>query len=32
MIESGLILTGNDAELLSHALAEVKTKVYKDPR
>jgi len=28
MIESGLILTGSDAELLSHALAEVKTKVY----
>jgi hypothetical protein len=28
MIEKGLILTGNDAELLSHALEEVKTKVY----
>jgi hypothetical protein len=30
MIENGLILTGNDAELLSHALAEVKTKVYEE--
>ena len=28
MIENGLILTGNDAELLSRALSEVKTKVY----
>jgi hypothetical protein len=28
MIENGLILTGNDAELLSRALAEVKTKFY----
>jgi len=30
MIESGLILTGSDAELLSRALAEVKTKVYEE--
>jgi hypothetical protein len=30
MIENGLFLTGNDAELLSHALAEVKTKVYEE--
>jgi hypothetical protein len=30
MIENGLILTGSDAELLSHALAEVKTKVYEE--
>lgn len=30
MIEKGLILTGNDAELLSHALAEVKTKIYEE--
>jgi hypothetical protein len=28
MIENGLILTSNDAELLSRAPAEVKTKVY----
>ncbi len=28
MIESGLILTGSDAELLSRALSEVKTKAY----
>jgi len=28
MIEKGLILTGNDTELLSCALSEVKTKVY----
>jgi hypothetical protein len=28
MIEKGLILTGDDAELLSCALEEVKTKVY----
>jgi hypothetical protein len=28
MIENGLILTGSDAELLSRALAEVKTKTY----
>jgi hypothetical protein len=27
MIESGLILTGNDADLLRNALSEVKTKV-----
>jgi hypothetical protein len=30
MIENGLILTGNDAELLSRALSEVKTKVYEE--
>jgi hypothetical protein len=30
MIEKGLILTGSDAELLSHALSEVKTKVYEE--
>jgi hypothetical protein len=30
MIENGLILTGSDAELLSHALAEVKKKFYKE--
>jgi hypothetical protein len=30
MIEKGLILTGNDAELLSCALSEVKTKVYEE--
>jgi len=30
MIENGLILTGNDAELLSLALAKVKTKVYEE--
>jgi hypothetical protein len=30
MIENGLILTGSDAELLSRALAEVKTKVYEE--
>ena len=29
-IENGLILTGSDAELLSRALAEVKTKVYEE--
>jgi hypothetical protein len=28
MIEKGLILTGSDAELLSRALSEVKTKAY----
>jgi hypothetical protein len=28
MIERGLILTGQDAELLSQVLEEVKTKVY----
>jgi len=28
MIENGLILTGSDAELLSRALSEVKTKVF----
>ncbi|MGA7075243.1 MAG: hypothetical protein WBZ42_01660 [Halobacteriota archaeon] len=30
MIETGLVLTGSDAELLSHALAEVKTKFYEE--
>jgi len=30
MIESGLILTGSDAELLSRALSEVKTKAYEE--
>lgn len=30
MIEKGLILTGSDAELLSQALAEVKTKVSEE--
>ena len=30
MIENRLILTGSDAELLSHALAEVKTKVFEE--
>jgi hypothetical protein len=30
MIENGLFLTGSDAELLSRALAEVKTKVYEE--
>jgi hypothetical protein len=30
MIENGLFLTGNDAELLSHALAEIKTKIYEE--
>jgi len=30
MIENGLIITGNDAELLSRALAEVKTKVFEE--
>jgi hypothetical protein len=30
MIERGLIITGSDAELLSSALAEVKTKSYED--
>ena len=30
MIESGLILTGNDADLLKRALAEVKTKTYEE--
>jgi hypothetical protein len=30
MIESGLILAGNDADLLRHALSEVKTKVYEE--
>jgi hypothetical protein len=31
MIENGLILTGRDAELLSRAISEVKTKVYEEP-
>ena len=30
MIEKGLILTGSDADLLSSALSEVKTKVYEE--
>jgi hypothetical protein len=30
MIEKGLIITGSDAELLSRALSEVKTKAYED--
>ena len=30
MIENGLIITGHDAELLSRALSEVKTKVYEE--
>jgi hypothetical protein len=30
MIQNGLILTGNEAELLSNALAEVKTKAYEE--
>ena len=32
MIENGLILTGSDVELLSNALAEVKTKVYEESK
>jgi hypothetical protein len=31
MIENGALLTGSDAELLSRALAEVKTKIYEEP-
>jgi hypothetical protein len=30
MIEKGLIITGSDAELLSNALAEVKTRAYEE--
>jgi hypothetical protein len=30
MIEKGLIITGSDAELLSNALLEVKTKTYEE--
>jgi len=30
MIEKGLIITGSDAELLSHALSEVKTIAYEE--
>ena len=30
MIENGLILTGSEAELLSRALSEVKTKAFKE--
>jgi hypothetical protein len=30
VIESGLTLTGNDADLLRRALSEVKTKVYEE--
>ena len=32
MIEKGVVLTGSDAELLSRALAEVKTKSKRSPR
>jgi hypothetical protein len=30
MIEKGLILTGDDAELLSRTLIEIKTRAYKE--
>lgn len=30
MIENGLIITGSDAELLTRALSEVKSKVYEE--
>ncbi len=30
MIEKGLIITGTDADLLSNALSEVKTKAYEE--
>jgi hypothetical protein len=30
MIENGLFVTGSDAELLSRALAEIKTKIYEE--
>jgi len=30
MIEKGFFITGNDAELLSSALSEVKTKAYEE--
>jgi hypothetical protein len=30
MIEKGLIITGSDAELLSRALSDVKTKAYEE--
>ena len=30
MTESGLIITGSDAELLCRALSEVKTKAYEE--
>jgi len=30
MIEKGVVLTGIDAELLSRALAEVKTRLYEE--
>ena len=30
MIEKGVVLTGSDAELLSRALAEVKTRLYEE--
>jgi hypothetical protein len=30
MIEKGLLMTGSDAELLSSALSEVKTKAYEE--
>jgi hypothetical protein len=32
MIENGPILTGSDAELLSRAPSEVKTKVHEGPK
>ena len=32
MIEKGLIITGSDAELLSNALSEVKTKAYEESK
>jgi hypothetical protein len=32
MIEKGLILTGNDADLLDRALSEVKIKVYEESK
>lgn len=32
MIENGLILTGGDAELLSKALSEMKTKAYTESK
>jgi len=30
--KNGLILTGNDAELLSRALSEIKIKVYEESK
>ena len=32
MIEKGLIITGSDAELLSNASSEVKTKAYEESK